>query len=253
MLSALQAVEMFHLVFLRALAAKGTDKSRFVLKGGCNLRFYFHSVRHSEDVDIDVAAVAKNTLTNKVERLLQSPMTVGPMRTAGIEIVDTLAPKQTETSQRWKIGLRVPGRSEVVRTKIEFSRREAVVGAAFESIDAEVGRAYSIAPFLATHYLAPRAVIQKTHALFDRRQPQARDVFDLNHLFARPDTHRIALSAKERSWLPLAIERAMDLSFDQYASQVVAFLDPDQRDLFAGRVAWDAMQEAVVNRLGQLA
>ena len=46
-----QVVEMFHLVFLRALVAKGDDKALFALKGGCNLRFYFGSLRYSEDID----------------------------------------------------------------------------------------------------------------------------------------------------------------------------------------------------------
>jgi len=54
-LSARQTIEMFHLVFLRALAAKGEDKSLFALKGGCNLRFFFQSVRYSEDIDIDAS------------------------------------------------------------------------------------------------------------------------------------------------------------------------------------------------------
>jgi hypothetical protein len=44
----------------------------------------------------------------------------------------------------------------------------------------------------------------------------------------------------------------MSLSFDDYASQVVAFLDPTQRELFAGRAAWDAMQAGVALRLEEL-
>lgn len=47
-LTARQAVEFFHLVFLRALVSRGEDKALFALKGGCNLRFFFGSVRYSE-------------------------------------------------------------------------------------------------------------------------------------------------------------------------------------------------------------
>jgi hypothetical protein len=46
--SARQHVEFFHLVFLRALVARGEDKGLFALKGGSNLRFFFRSVRYSE-------------------------------------------------------------------------------------------------------------------------------------------------------------------------------------------------------------
>lgn len=61
------------LVFLRALVAKGEDKGLVALKGGCNLRFFFGSTRYSEDMDLDVVVIAKETLRNKVERLLKSP------------------------------------------------------------------------------------------------------------------------------------------------------------------------------------
>jgi hypothetical protein len=47
-LSVRQSTELFHLVFLRALVAKGEDKALVALKGGCNLRFFFGSVRYSE-------------------------------------------------------------------------------------------------------------------------------------------------------------------------------------------------------------
>src|SRR5690242_8643568 len=102
--SARQGVEMFHLVFLRALVAKGEDKSLLALKGGCNLRFYFGSVRYSEDMDLDVVVISKDTLRNKVERLLRSPLVAAPLKTSAIEIVEISAPKQTDTTQRWKLG-----------------------------------------------------------------------------------------------------------------------------------------------------
>ena len=51
-LSPRKAIELFHLVFLRALVAKNEDRGLVSLKGGCNLRFYFASVRYSEDIDL---------------------------------------------------------------------------------------------------------------------------------------------------------------------------------------------------------
>ena len=46
-------------MFLRALVAKGDDKSLIALKGGCNLRFYFASIRYSEDIDFDVVVIRR--------------------------------------------------------------------------------------------------------------------------------------------------------------------------------------------------
>jgi hypothetical protein len=242
------AVELFHLVFLRALVSKGQDKGLFALKGGCNLRFYFGSVRYSEDIDLDVSIVAKSTLQNKVDRLLASPLVAAPLRTHGLELTDLSAPKQTETTQRWKVGLKVLGSSIALRTKIEFSRRGAVDGAQYQVVPADILRSYSITPFLATHYGAPAAGMQKVDALAGRTQPQARDVFDLNLLLARADSYE-ALANVPKSRLAAATEHAIGITYDQYSAQVVAYLDPTQRELYESRDAWNTMQDAVVTAL----
>lgn len=251
-LSVRQSTEFFHLVLLRALVAKGEDKGLIALKGGCNLRFFFGSVRYSEDMDLDVVVIARETLRNKVERLLRSPVVLGPLQTHGITIVESSAPKQTDTTQRWKVGLLRPGDDLPVRTKVEFSRRGAIEGAAYEAADREVLRPYGMTPVLATHYTTATAVRQKVHALAARAEPQARDVFDLSLLLARSDAASVTLDVEAQAWLDAAIENAIGLSYDEYASKVVAFLEPDHAALYADRTAWEAMQEDVVARLETL-
>ena len=49
-----------------------------------------------------------------------------------------------------------------------------------------------------------------------------------------------------------AIERAMDISFTDYSAKVVAYLDPEQHELFASRESWDLMQAVVVERLERI-
>jgi predicted nucleotidyltransferase component of viral defense system len=249
-LTARQAVELFHLVFLRALVAKGEDKRLFALKGGCNLRFYFDSVRYSEDIDFDVTVIAKATLENKVGRLLRSPAVVAPLRAKGLDIVDVSAPKQTDTTQRWKAGLRGAGLPPL-RTKIEFSRRPRgdIGGTEFEAVRSEVVRPYALPPFLATHYGTPAAIAQKIAALAQRGETQARDVFDLDLLLSRPDAR--ILPAEGEPFRARALERAMDVSFGDYKAGVVAYLDPDQADIYGDPDAWRAMQARVVERLGK--
>lgn len=251
-LSPRQAIELFHLVFLRALVAKGDDKALIALKGGCNLRFYFASVRYSEDIDFDVSVISKGTLKNKVDRLLVSPLIVAPLAAKGVRVVETSTPKQTETTQRWKAGLRVDGLDMAIRTKIEFSRRGEIVGTGFDAVERAALQPYGLTPFLATHYTTAAAIAQKIHALAGRTEPQARDVFDLNLLLARTDADAVRLTDAQRVWTPDAIERAMSISFDDYTSKVVSYLDPTQAELFEGRSAWDAMQDAVVSRLEAL-
>jgi predicted nucleotidyltransferase component of viral defense system len=232
--------------------AKGEDKSLIALKGGCNLRFFFRSVRYSEDLDLDVVVMAKGTLANKVERLLRSPAVSAPLKTHGITIGDTSASKQTETTQRWKVGLRREGDELPIRTKVEFSRRDAIHGTKFEAASREVLQPYGLTPVLATHYTTGAAIRQKVHALAERSEPQARDVFDLSLLLARQDALGLALDATAKKWLDSAIEHALGVSFDEYSSKVVAFLEPGHAELYAGRAAWEAMQQDVVERLGAL-
>jgi predicted nucleotidyltransferase component of viral defense system len=251
-LSARQGVEMFHLVFMRALLAKGEDKGLIALKGGCNLRFYFSSVRYSEDIDFDVVVIAKGTLKNKVERLLASPLVTAPLKAKGIRLADVSAPKQTDTTQRWKIGLDVEGVHSPLRTKVEFSRRDTLEGSAFEPVQRELLRPYGLTQVLATHYSAHFAIAQKIHALAARTETQARDVFDLDLLLARPETERLVLTEPQKQWLPEAIERAMAISFDDYRSKVVSYLDPDQAELYESKAAWNTMQDQVVARLEAL-
>jgi predicted nucleotidyltransferase component of viral defense system len=251
-LSVRQSTEMFHLVFLRALVAKGEDKGLVALKGGCNLRFFFGSVRYSEDMDLDVVVIGRETLKNKVDRLLRSPAVTAPLKAHGLTIVETSAPKQTETTQRWKVGLRREGDELPIRTKVEFSRRRAIEGTAFEATDREVLRPYGLTPVLALHYTVGTAIRQKIHALAARTEPQARDVFDLSLLIARSDAAGFVLDAAAKGWLADAIDHATGISFDEYASKVVAFLEPNHAELYADRSAWNAMQEDVVARLEAL-
>jgi len=251
-LGARQIVEIFHLVFLRALIAKGDDKALIALKGGCNLRFYFGSVRYSEDIDFDVVVMAKETLKNKVERLLRAPLVAAPLKAKGIEISESSATKQTDTTQRWKIGLGTKSSSVPLRTKLEFSRRSAIEGAAFASVDPEVLRPYGLTPVLATHYTTRAAIVQKIQALAGRSEPQTRDVFDLNLLLARPEAVQLSLSEAQKRSLPLAIEHAQGMSFDDYRSKVVAYLDPSHVELHEDRSAWQSMQDAVISRLEAL-
>src|SRR5262245_45490807 len=99
------------------------------------MRFYFQSVRFSEDLDIDVMTMAKTTLENRVDRLLASPMITSPLRARGITIRDISKPKQTNTVQRWKLEVASMATTVHDRTKIEFSRRSTVESAALERVD----------------------------------------------------------------------------------------------------------------------
>ncbi|HEY5921580.1 MAG TPA: nucleotidyl transferase AbiEii/AbiGii toxin family protein [Kofleriaceae bacterium] len=246
-----QTVELFHLVFLRALFANAGDKRLIAIKGGINLRFYFQSVRFSEDLDLDVATIAKGTLENRVDRLLDSAAVTAPLRSRGIAIEEVSKPKQTETVQRWKVALVPVDATRPEHTKLEFSRRDGTDAAELDPVDAAIAKVYALPAFLATHYRCQEAVEQKIDALARRTQTQPRDVFDLHVLFARPDAP-VRIEEPEHGWFDKAIANAMELTYDQYVSLVVAYLDPDHAPLYSSQETWATMQLSVVENIEKL-
>jgi hypothetical protein len=120
-LSRAQQIELFHLAFLEVLS-KRLEPSRYVLKGGANLRYFFGSPRYSEDIDIDLTRPLPGDMEGKVGGILDSAPLALLLRGGGLEVSGFTAPKQTETTRRWKVS--VAGPREEVRTKIEFSGRE---------------------------------------------------------------------------------------------------------------------------------
>src|SRR6185503_3998704 len=124
-----QAIEIFHLLFLRNFSAR-VDKALFALKGGSNLRFYHRSIRYSEDMDLDIRTLAIGTLRSNVDAVLAGDALRHSLRTQRVEIVSATTPKQTTTTQRWKIVLRLLDGAASIPTKIEFSRRTLDPGVA---------------------------------------------------------------------------------------------------------------------------
>lgn len=245
-----EAVELFHLHFVRLLFA-GRDKAHFVVKGGCNLRFFFGSVRYSEDLDLDARAGAVDALRDRADSILGSKVLREVLESASLEIGHISKPKQTPTTQRWKIELRPRDRDSALNTKIEFSRREQDGVAALEAVNQPLLLRHRLAPILANHYVLSTAIRQKVGALVGRREVQARDVFDLSLLLARAGSDLAALEDL-RPLVPKAVERSWELSYSDYAGQVVAFLEPEHAATEGSEEAWEAKQLQVVSALESL-
>jgi predicted nucleotidyltransferase component of viral defense system len=244
-----EAVELFHLILLDLLGRK-VDKKRYVLKGGCNLRFFFKSFRYSEDMDLDVSReLSKDKLQDAVNRILDSKPLEQILEVRGMRIVDRSSPKQTDTTQRWKFELRIPGSNVKIRTKIEFSRRGMKTGLAFDSVDANLIRSYELAPILASHYHREEAYLQKVAVLASRRQIQARDAFDL-YLLLTSGVDQAVVYDKAVKYFDKARENAWAISFDMFKSQVVSYLHPEYQAQYTSPELWDSMILKVIAALG---
>jgi len=246
-----QLVEAFHLTLLRVLETK-LDRARYVIKGGVNLRAWFGSLRYSEDMDIDALDLAPYVLEDSVDRLLASRDLELLLRMQELMVDKVVKPKQTATTQRWKFELRSPASAVTLRTKIEFSHRSSGDEYVLEPVRPEILRPYGIPAPTANHYTAASAIRQKINALAQRAKTQARDIWDLDHLFRTTSADPRPLPPPLRNALPVANDRIYQLSFDDYRAQIVPFLEPEHHDLYGTPEAWDRMRELVLLRLAEL-
>jgi Nucleotidyl transferase AbiEii toxin, Type IV TA system len=202
------------------------------------------------DIDFDVHTVARHTLQKNVNQILGSSGFRRILSSFSIELTKLSQPKQTDTTQRWKIHLRYAASETDFPTRIEFSRRTFDPGVIFGPVDGEIVAAYHLRPILASHYDIEAAFRQKVEALLHRKETQARDVFDLSFLLERGA--KGATNQLGKKQLAKACEIALSVPFDQFRSQVVAYLAPEYQEYYGNRRSWDSLQEKVVRTLENL-
>jgi len=237
-------VEVFHLLLLSFLG-KRLDKRSYALKGGCNLRFFFASPRYSEDMDIDVVNLPVHSLQDAVNAILKSTPFRQALQVQGLAIEHIPEHKQSQTTQRWKLGLTRQGSEQPIPTKVEFSRRGFCGTPVLSSVNPVLVQTYGLPPVMTPHYSSEDALLQKIQALAGRSVTQARDIFDL-HLLQSAERMRHVLPLVEAATLDAAKQHALDLSFDDFKGQVLAYLQPEDQAGYDSPQIWESMQLSVL-------
>lgn len=137
------------------------DPARYVLKGGANLRYFFGSERYSEDIDIDLIEPVPWSLEDQVDGALASAALRKLLAIGNLELAERGSAKQTATTHRWKVGIKMPGDSVLVRSKVEFSNRSVEGEYLLASLPQEVVEPYALRPPSVQHYDAAAATAQK--------------------------------------------------------------------------------------------
>jgi hypothetical protein len=242
--------EGFLLAVLHVLEGK-LDRSKFIVKGGMNLRAWFGSQRYSEDLDLDIVRIEPFALRDVMDRVLTAPLLRSLLASQRLSLVRVSRPKQTDTTQRWKFEIASLAGETVppIATKLDINRRGADEGAATEPLLAQVRFIHGLPAIVATHYAASKAIQQKIHALAARRDPKARDVWDLEHLFRTTVGDPRPLPDALARLVPEAIERTLAFTFEDYRDQVLPFLTEEAREIYTLPQHWDAIRELVLDRL----
>lgn len=239
-------IELFHLIFLQHLE-KRLDKKLYALKGGCNLRFFFKSIRYSEDIDFDIFIISQSTLENKINKILASPALKQILHTKGIEIIQANAIKQTETIQRWKLLLRIENSALPIPTIIEFSRRKRDENIIYDTIDNDVILQHKLYPISCNHYTIHTALMQKIIALIHRTETQARDIFDLMWLLNQGAIFTPADFSSEQ--IQTAIQNIQTINYVDFKGQVVAYLMDEYKKFYDSPEKWQVICSKVLTIL----
>ena len=249
----LQLREIFHLEFLRWLGRK-IKVEYYALKGGVNLRFFFKSIRYSEDMDLDAQKIKVEELKEAVITILNTPSFQEHLIPFGI--VKVIPPnikkaKQIETTQRFKVHL-LTSSGEDLFTKIEFSRRGFKGRVVVQPVSSAVLRAYTLSPLIVPHYDVQSAINQKIEAVITRSVIQPRDIFDLHVLIPQcnpADTEGIQINSAK---LKMASERILGVGFEQFRDTVLSYLSQEEQSMYNSKDLWDEIKLRVTSFIEQL-
>jgi len=246
-----QIIEIFHLLFLQVLTAHRRDW--FVLKGGANLRYFFGSVRYSNDIDLDFFSKSGWQVERVVDSALGGRALEVLLGQQGLAIGESTKPKQTETTRRWKLGLERQGDvGNLVRTKVEFSNRGvSSENVLYETVPSSIVDPYAIRPATLSHYGATAALEQKVAALALRSETKARDVFDLELLLRLGRARGVAAGLEIKHALPAA-KNAREVTYASFRSEVIPFLDPALAALYDGEDNWNDTRRQVSDEIAAM-
>ena len=244
--------EFFHLALLRHLGSRLSGRS-YSVKGGICLRFFHRSPRLSQDLDLDIVSnVRLKTLQNAVYSILGGQAFAASLLPQGITRIVASKPKQTETTQRWKVAIFL-GAGESLPTKIEFSRRHERISCSTGIPDAELLRQYRMTPFAAQFYDGAAMAAHKIAALASPSRYALRDLFDLHHLLTvvliKPQD---AANLLEIKTLENAAEKVGSFTFSDFKEQVLPYLSGELIDFYRQVDAFERQKAAVEQALMQM-
>jgi hypothetical protein len=254
MFNPLQQREVFHIEFLRWFGRE-VEAKHYALKDGINMRFFFNSLRYSEDMDIDITELRLEILQDTVMKILSTRSFEDIFKPYGIERVippDITKAKQTETTQRFKIHL-ITFAGEDLFTKVEFSRRGTEKGIVLQSVPNSILRAYKLIPLIVPHYDIQSTIMQKIDAIVSQSTIQARDIFDLYILSSQySDLETTDFEILEKDKIEKAYKNVFMVTFEQFRDTVVSYLPPEEQNIYNTDSSWDEIRLKAASLIEEL-
>lgn len=252
MQQSIELAELFHLHVLAQISRRLSGRA-YALKGGICLRFFHRSPRLSQDMDLDVSPqVLVKTLQDAVDSILEGHSLVAVLAPWGVTRLRVTRPKQTQTTQRWKVSLEQGGGASV-STRIEFSRRRKEIPCLSGIPDAALLGRYRMPPFAAQFYDAIQMTAQKIAALAAPSRYAVRDLFDLHHLFFAASVNSAEVASCTRlEQVEEALEKIRLFTHRDFKQQVLPYLTETLAAHYSNPAAFEGLKEAVEEALLRL-
>lgn len=245
----IQIREFFHLTLLRSISQRFADRI-YVLKGGICLRFFYNSVRFSEDIDFDISQkIPIDTLSRNINNILKSQAFISILFPYGVKEINFKEVKKTHITHRWKIKLVMLNNTEV-STKIEFSERQKEFTWISGTPNRELLQTYQISPFISKYYDINELTIQKIYALVSSNRAAARDLFDLHHLFFsyNVDTKELKKEIKI-DILKNAGDKISGFKISDFQAEIIPFLPLDLAEYYNNRLNVERIKNECLEKL----
>ncbi len=215
-----------------------------VLKGGMAMRAVHGSVRYTKDIDLDAdERASKERIQGVVRRSIERAVSSGLIANALVT-----APKQTDTTLRWKITGTQPNSTAPMNLTVEVSRRPKlieghVVEVPLDKSFNQTGRDVRVQVLDSQHI-----AVTKVLALTDPMRMAPRDLFDLNVLLeagVEDPGPLLAQMPDAKQRLPLIMAELWPkieaMSYEQFRTEVVPYL-PTEVGQAIDSEAFDAMR-----------
>lgn len=235
------AIELMQTRVLSALFNRVVDRE-IVLKGGFAMKVIANSQRLTKDIDLH----ANGATVERVQSITRSAIKELE-KSKLLDDFKVTEPKQTDTTQRWKINGRIAGGETPVHLVIEVSRRGNIPTELIAPVRFEPSPIFGAPPAI-VETLNPTAIgAAKFDALSSVTRESPRDVFDLDVLremrieppssiFAEKYTADV-LAEK----LMIITDKLEKMDFDTVKDTLLPSLAPEVQNNF-GPAQWETMR-----------
>jgi predicted nucleotidyltransferase component of viral defense system len=244
-----ELAEFSHLNLLQGISRRLSGRA-YALKGGICLRFFHRSPRLSQDMDLDVSPqVRVKTLQTAVDSILEGRSLLAALAPWGVTRLRSTKPKQTHTTQRWKVSLEQGG-GVSLPTRIEFSRRRKEIPSLSGIPDAALLGRYRMPPFAAQFYGSTEMAAQKITALAAPSRYAIRDLFDLHHLFFTLSVNPAQVASSIRlEQIEQAAQKIRLFTHRDFKGQVLPYLTETLAAHYSNPAAFEGLKGAVEEAL----